>query len=117
MAQTFRQPWCDALAWALAQFEGTPTHNADQPVNERRRNSTSWLDLTGAVDLVTGGAVGAPGGNYIANIANVKQGTMELCRVLSFKMDVQSIDGKKFLVPLDEIESAGPCGFSSPTRH
>ena len=42
------------------------------------------------MDLLTGGAVGEPSDNYIAKVANVKQGTLELCRVLIFKVDVQS---------------------------
>ena len=69
---TFLREWFQPIAWTLQQFGWSRmSHPDDSPVEQRRCN-ISFLELTCAIDLLTGGAVGPIGAPFLAKVALVK---------------------------------------------
>ena len=80
---TFIREWFQPRAWTLQQFGWSRmSHAGDTPVEQGRHN-ISYLELTCAIDLLTGGAAGPNGAPFLAKAALVKYGVSELLRATS----------------------------------
>ena len=76
----FQSTWLQPIAWVLEQFGWSRRLKTDDGPSKKRQRSVTFLELTCAIELLTGHAVGPADAPYRVKIAVVKKGVEELLK-------------------------------------
>ena len=80
----FQQEWWLPLAWSLSQLTWSAQWHHSDTLVRQRKTSFNWLELTCAIDILSGGNVGLRDGSFLEKMQIIKVGTRELLRVMNF---------------------------------
>ena len=108
-----RREWFHPVAWTLDQLKWTKRHNHTDTLKERRDTTCSYLELACLIDVLTGGAVGPVGADYMTKVAIIKACVRQLLKGAKVVKEGATVPVANFILEETSVIAVAPMGFSS----
>ena len=108
----FLKEWIQPIAWVLESMGWSLRAQPNDSAAQCRTKTVSYLELTCAVDLLTGQAVGPADAPLSVKTAVVRQGVNEVLRIGTVDTgNAKQLQAAQLISPLPEVDSCDIFGF------